>query len=1772
MKQLLRIFSILFVCAMLAAMFPVASSANSANGWKLDSDGIQRYYKNGEFVTGACDINGFPYEFDSNGACLGVYDTHTGVGTLGLSDSNEYKNALKALGAENIIGYYPMTQGESYKSASYTKNNLWGLGKFNPDPTKAQFNTSIYTKNDIYTSVSGKSYFVAIQRYSSAELFERESGNTAFTVNGPSMNGGSSLHNYISMITQNTKSGEDTVIEGEYKLDRNFKGAGPFLQLIDRKNTDTGADAFHSVLNINNEGGVYLSNDKNALLCVINRNDYTRLSVTLHQASNTLDIHVNGVLVRSGVEYISETAAYTSKNFQIDEVRLTQISSLESGCMYIDNLAMYRASAPVCTVTEEPKNGLYLEGGVLRYYENNLIAIGSRMVSGEFCGIKYEDERVNFGTVSGNGGAEIGAKATVKVNGAVKSSSRIAGNLFTAPASVSPENGKFGGWSITDGNSKVILAPGQSYRMSGDIVCEPLTVGFSMLDGASVRTTEGSTGIRFMAKLDKTDYAALKQNGVTVTPHILIAPTEYYLKTYGYYTVDALRQAGYSDFIDITVDSWYSESERSYYFAGSVANILPENYAIEYSGIAYLEITYPNGSTVLVYSDYDESVNSRSVYRIAHAAYNDRTTLENISSYPNPVKYNGINTYSPYDEAKREIIKGFADRVVMLKSDKDNVKIAGDFYDAPYTVENVFNTQTLETDVTVIPAAGYSTSDIYGIEFDGIPLSKTDYTVSDTCSFSVDIGGVDYSSLKCNEDDENNSWLFMDSTYDWNFYNRTEPNRDSDYCIEGATDSLKWSFDRGLTADNSAAASKRTGAYHAKYNTADGCYYYDLSDFVSLRFSIYSNKSSTLQFLIYSENPLTDGIDYYSAALKMNAGWNNFTINKKSMGSSRSPLGWNKITAVTLSASGWEQTNTTDTVLYISDIVAYDKEQKNNAFDLPELGEAAVFSVGGYYSAVNGKKYMTSENDMNATALLRDGIYYIPMSPLASSVEMSGKYYPSSDTLYADRDGVSYVYRVGERKYTVGNETKELMYAPIESGDAILFSVQDMAEAFGYSQVYTDRMGLIVLSNTPNIYDSAADSNKIYTLIEECIYVRPTGDRIIADFMNASGGAHPYIMINNEGFEKLRYYYIMDATFRQYFNNLEKSYSPTSNNFKAATTDYLLTDGRRLTRGVKDKTIYWAFFAKFYETVNPELSAQYAERCWIEVESGCNFFDGKVKSWNPDHYLDTAEMSYPIAIAYDWLYDYWVKTNSNIKTEYNADNTKTAKNYDYNGTETRLSIMEDAMYWLGLATTSALSSDDTGKYINYGYNLAGPTNNWNAVCTGGNMAAALAIAGVDRYAENVKSYLEYSVDAIESGMWVYGPDGGYEEGPGYWTYGTTYLHVFLSAIDTACGTNYGIYNAPGFAHSVYFTTYLGTKNTTWGFHDGGSGSADTSIAPWFAIKAQDGNVNAIRRQAIENGWKGSSFYDILYYDPHLCSDTITLDTDAYYSLDDIMTFRTGWNADNCVFAGLHGGDNTASHGDLDIGNFIINVDGTYMICDLGADAYNIDGYFGSHRWGYYRKRAEGQNTIVMLPHGKSWNGTTGNPQNSVKPVPDQIYNAISKTVSFESGESTAFGVVNMAPAYTQMTEGIRGLYMEKSTNTVIIQDEAKFSQAMDIWWFAHTEGRITVSPDGRSAIIERNGVYLYAEIITDASHSAKFTSMKANSLDANYVGDTDTSDEYIKDNVEKSRDSFTKLCVELKNVTELRLAIAFTVIPSADALPTHGSIYQWKRISDWKAE
>jgi hypothetical protein len=75
-------------------------------------------------------------------------------------------------------------------------------------------------------------------------------------------------------------------------------------------------------------------------------------------------------------------------------------------------------------------------------------------------------------------------------------------------------------------------------------------------------------------------------------------------------------------------------------------------------------------------------------------------------------------------------------------------------------------------------------------------------------------------------------------------------------------------------------------------------------------------------------------------------------------------------------------------------------------------------------------------------------------------------------------------------------------------------------------------------------------------------------------------------------------------------------------------------------------------------------------------------------------------------------------------------------------------------------------------------------------------------------------------------------------------------------------------------------------------------------------------------------------------------------------------FRSGWQSKDAYLA-IKGGTPAASHGHMDAGSFVYDAHGLRWLHDMGADNYNLPGYFGKQRWSYYRLQNRSHNTLEI---------------------------------------------------------------------------------------------------------------------------------------------------------------------------------------------------------------
>jgi hypothetical protein len=280
------------------------------------------------------------------------------------------------------------------------------------------------------------------------------------------------------------------------------------------------------------------------------------------------------------------------------------------------------------------------------------------------------------------------------------------------------------------------------------------------------------------------------------------------------------------------------------------------------------------------------------------------------------------------------------------------------------------------------------------------------------------------------------------------------------------------------------------------------------------------------------------------------------------------------------------------------------------------------------------------------------------------------------------------------------------------------------------------------------------------------------------------------------------------------------------------------------------------------------------------------------------------------------------------------------------------------------------------------------------------------------------------------------------------------------------GTDFGFLKQESFGENPYFPMYLsGQGNYSFNFGDASSSRISTPAMFWLGKKFNRPEYAGWRRDEINRGVKPQPL-DLIWYSLKDCLTPaqVNLTPDNYYKKVEIAVMKNGWNDPNGVFVGVKGFNaDDRNHTDLDSGTFVLEANGVVWAEDLGADNYNLPGYFNmknNQRWEYYRKKAEGHNTIVVNP------GID----------PDQDPKARVPITFFQSNADGATAVLDLTDAYAEYAASMRRevSLFDKRTK-IAVEDEIHLKKAGDIWWFMHTRAAIQLIEDGRSAMLTRQG-------------------------------------------------------------------------------------------------
>jgi len=446
----------------------------------------------------------------------------------------------------------------------------------------------------------------------------------------------------------------------------------------------------------------------------------------------------------------------------------------------------------------------------------------------------------------------------------------------------------------------------------------------------------------------------------------------------------------------------------------------------------------------------------------------------------------------------------------------------------------------------------------------------------------------------------------------------------------------------------------------------------------------------------------------------------------------------------------------------------------------------------------------------------------------------------------------------------------------------------------------------------------------------------------------------------------------------------------------------------------------------------------YLRRAEKELLAAAAFSD-----WNPSHFLDVAEMTAALAIGYDWLYNELSQTSRQT---------------------IRQAILEKGLQ---------------PSLKNKGW--ARGHNNWNQVCNGGITLGALAI--MEDQPELAQKLVHRAVNGVQVVMKLYDPDGAYPEGPGYWVYGTSYNVILLAALESVLGTDFNLSQAPGFARTAsYYLHIIGPTGLYFNYPDSGSRGNFSPTMFWFAQKYDQPSLTWYQHQL----WKDSSAKNSSTLVQSRFSPLTLLWSSGKQSIpkklswmgrgsNPVAMFRSSWTDPDAAYLAIKGGSPGVSHGHMDVGSFVLDVDGLRWVMDLGPESYHKIESRGMSLWG---KSQDAERWRIFRYNNLSHSTLVVNSQH-------QRVNGNAPIVRYSDERSFPHVVFDMSDVYEgQLAKALRGAAL-LPTAQVIIQDEFKAAnQPATVRWAMVTPAKVSIKTN-KSALLQKDGKTMRLTVLTD---------------------------------------------------------------------------------------
>lgn len=462
--------------------------------------------------------------------------------------------------------------------------------------------------------------------------------------------------------------------------------------------------------------------------------------------------------------------------------------------------------------------------------------------------------------------------------------------------------------------------------------------------------------------------------------------------------------------------------------------------------------------------------------------------------------------------------------------------------------------------------------------------------------------------------------------------------------------------------------------------------------------------------------------------------------------------------------------------------------------------------------------------------------------------------------------------------------------------------------------------------------------------------------KVVTNILNPAvveNASHPRLLLKDSDMASLHNLHYNSNIFKglgEHIKDKAAEFAYSTNPIVLPSSGRFLAEARSALKQIFYLSYMYRVFKQQGDNMAKDACLQRAEDLLNNIS---NFSSWKI-SGSQD--LETAEMCMAAAIGYDWLYsELSASTKQNVR--------EAILNFG-------LKPLKDRPFW-------------------------DATSNWNQVGIAGVTYGAIAIYkdGTTEMDNEAKDVLKKILAKNPNSMNTYA-DGNYAEGPMYWSYGSTFEVMLLSALEKLYGTNHTdikrLTNAPGFLQSAEYMQFAtGPTSLYFNYMDGTDKRKPLPAAFWMAKKMNNSDVLSEEKKLLANGVYFQNSDEDRYlplamiYGKDINIDNLNNPAKKLFvghGHQPVALVRTSWGGSTGNFFGVKAGTADYSHGHMDAGTFVYDSQGIrwgmdfgkydYGAVSAGIYALNPNNWHsnknqGSARWDIFRVSNRNSNTLSI---------------------------------------------------------------------------------------------------------------------------------------------------------------------------------------------------------------